>query len=160
MDVVVTEELRERSSLGREIIETEEAVELVEQFQEAVNVSDPPVVQHPVQEEGVLQEALSDPNVSPGPVLNRRLSLNRGMGVSMEELAAWSLERARARSAERATQPSARDFLSRPYYEYGKSRFLFSCSDEPESYAMNRTEGWNYTLPEGPGGSSSSDTGR
>ena len=142
MDAVVTEELRSRSALGREIVEAEEAVDLVEQFDRAVNVSDPPVELPPSQ----------------APV--ERQPLNRGLGVSMEELAAWSLERARGRSAERAAQPNAKEFLARPYYAYGRNRFLFSCADEPDGYTLNRADGWNYTLPEPAGGSTSSDTGR
>lgn len=144
MEVVVTEELRGRGNVGRELVESEEAVEIVEAFERAVSVSKttadaaPP----PRRFQDALAEALASPDVVPGP--------------HTTALIRQQAERARVL----ANQPDAKEFLGRPYHAFNRSRFLFSCADEPDGCAQNRATAWQYTLPEGPGGSSSTDTGR
>jgi len=146
MEVVVNEELRNRSGPGRELVEGEEAVEIVEQFKNAVHVSDKPLRPAPL-DRNVLAEALADPNISPGPNTTELI----------RQQAEQALNRVPRGKRRVLAQPDAKEFLGRPYHEFRANRFLFSCADEPEGYAQNRSTGWQYTLPEARGGSSSTD---
>lgn len=146
MEVVVQEELRNRSGPGRELVEGEEAVEIVEQFKKAVQVSETPLRPAPLNR-NTLAEALADPNISPGPHTTELI----------RRQAEQALDRTPGSKRRVLAQPDAKEFLGRPYHEFKANRFLFSCADEPEGYAQNRATGWQYTLPEASGGSSSTD---
>ena len=184
----MTEELRERGAEGRELVEGEEAVELVDDFRRAfitTPIEQPPssppprrarttpsklLIEH---RRVVITTPIERPPSSPPPrrarttpsklliereedaeVMRRSLAsmytvnirpkpypeTSRGLGIAIEELERESLERREAKRASgvRFAQPTATEFLSRPYHKMGYSRFLFSSPNEPDGYSLNR----------------------
>lgn len=150
MDVVVSEELRGRSRHGRDIIELEDALGAMDDvereqraWQDACANAARRVAElacrkvtlaHRRRESldmDVLAKALADPNVMPGKHTAAIVQ------VAMSE---------KAKGKRPMTQSSASEFLSRPYYEHGRNRFLFSCADEPDGCARNPSTAWQYTL--------------
>lgn len=165
MDIVVTEELRGRGPQGRALVEGEEDVAIVKDLitserhrddviREAARVTAQRAVQAAVRanstratgwdsfDMGTLTTALADPNVAPGPHTTKiiRQYANRKQSVS--------------------NQPTSAEFLSRDYHSFRASRFLFSCSTDPDGCAMNRGSAWHYAIPEvGTEGAGSSSDG-
>ena len=139
MEAVVTEELRGRGSEGRELVEGEEAVELVDDFRRAVEIVGPPP---------------SSPPPRRGKAVWRETTPSKLLIEQQEDedVTRLSLESARA-SGVRFAQPEPKEFLSRPYHAAGYNRFLFSLSDDPDGYSLNRGRAWKYTLPDTPGSS-------
>ena len=165
MDEVVTEELRVAGKLGREMIETEEAVELaacaerqleIKELSEKAAGKQPvrppvPVVPAPIQtEHNALTEALSDPNISPGPAMTARI-----LSLARDAKRTVTTGEPSERIKLTGQQPSAKDFLARDYHSVRANRFLFSCADEYDGCAQNRGGAWLYSLPESSAGSSS-----
>jgi len=178
MEAVVTEELRGRGSEGRELVEGEEAVELVHDFKQAVEIVGPPpssplprqgkvvwrettpsklLIEHEEDTEAVRRSLASLPivNTRPKPPPGTDLGMSRGVGISIEELERESRERREAKrvSGVRFVQPEAKEFLARPYHQLGYNRFLFSFTDEPDGCNLNRGSAWEYTPPNTPGSS-------
>ena len=159
MQKVVTEELRNAGALGRELVEAEEAVDVALCVEEQLRITDmqknavqmqPKILESPQTRVNALAESLLDPNISPGPETTasiRALARNAHRTVLTGEP---------SQSAKLSgPQPSAKDFLSRDYHSMQANRFLFSCADEYDSCARNKSGVWTYTLPESASGSSS-----
>lgn len=155
------------------MIEVEEAVELAESVEQQLQLSEkaqrkqvvrleprfplPPEINRPNQ----LAEALADPNVSPGAHTAEILRHHRDEAIRQREAIAAQARNTVTHGAPEqrikliGQQPEAASFLSRDYHSAGCSRFLFSTADEYDGYAANKGSGWNYSLPEPAGGSSS-----
>lgn len=148
--VDVSDELRNRSEIGRQLVENEEICAVIEQINIACEQHDAVCARaakevarrachrvimsarnqgkQRVSTEARIAEAVADPNITPG------------------YFTAVLIQQAEARRAAGATR--SRAFLARPYHESGVNRFLFSCADEPESCAQNKGTAWKYSLPE------------
>jgi hypothetical protein len=140
MNLIVTEELHGRSNEGLELVE-EEAVDLVESG----------VFERLHLEGG--RDFATPPERASSPVSARSLTsaLETEVGLLASQQLLVDLDAARARVAERVKrtpsgQPSALEFLGRPYHEAKRNRFLFCEAAEPESYSNNRASGWNDTV--------------
>lgn len=154
MSVLITEELRVRSSKGRELVECEEDVQLVEDFknEEAANAELCAHLAHEITENAfreataaakkpsyvsitALSQCLADVSVSPGPEISELINKEG------ERILKRPLQKKRV-----GKQPDPIEFLGRPYHDFNRNRFLFSCADEPDGYAQNRDAGWNYKI--------------
>jgi hypothetical protein len=129
MQAVVTEEIRERSGVGRKLVEGEEDVQLVKDAidNEAAAIS-------------------TSRRVSFSPVAVTRPYQRLDMTSISDTLPVTELFRSQ-RQPIQPVNPGVKEFLRRPYHEFRANRFLFSCADEPDGYAQNRQSGWNYKLP-------------
>lgn len=150
--------------LAEELRDTEEAIALVTsgafdeqarlnaQF-EAVGVTEnalPGPIQKPdALETNPLSMALADPCISPGPSMTELVRLQAEALLHPE------------RKKRSSRDPSTQAFLLRDYHAVNRSRFLFSCADDPDGCAMNYGSAWHYAIPEvrshGASSSSSSD---
>lgn len=132
LNAVVTEELRVRSDPERELVDGKEAVELV-----GVR--------------GFVREFATPPEGASSPVSARILANALQRNLQLSKQLKEDLSTARARVADRVSerdmaQTSAEEFLSRPYHEVKRNRFLFCEAGEAESYSNNRANGWNDTI--------------
>lgn len=150
--VAVTEELRGVSGPGRELVEGEEAVAAVAQLEEAlfegVNI-------------GSVRDFATPPWRASSPVsataLRRALDTERAM-LERDQMqpVSWatSYRRAHERITARAQrarvppqlQPSVEEFLSRPFHEVTRNRFLFCEAGEESSFSNNPSGGWNDAI--------------
>ena len=130
METVVTEEIRERSGVGRKLVEGEEDVQLVsDAIDNEIAAIQPPRVRFSL----------------PGPS-SAGLEQKFEMKTMSDTLPVTELFKAITPTT--AAHPDAKEFLARPYHAFNANRFLFSCADEPDGYHQNRASGWKYTLPE------------
>ena len=132
METVVTEEIRERSCVGRRLVEGEEDVQLVADAirNETVACSHARV-----------GSELLHPH-SFGPEHNKLDTSALSGTLPVSKL--FKAQRQRIRHAD----PEVKEFLQRPYHSFNANRYLFSCADEPDGFAQNRASGWQYTLPQ------------
>lgn len=144
LETVVTEELRGRSRQGRELVEGEEAVALVDMVEASER--------NAFRFEGV-RDFRTPPERASSPVSARILAnaLNTERNLQASQQLMEDLEITRARAADRAAnrpvgQPSVQEFLSRPYHEVKRNRFLFCEENENESYSNNRASGWDDSI--------------
>lgn len=147
--VVLREELRGLSGPSREMVEGEEAVALVESAAfEALHIDN-------------AREFATPPERASYPVsanaLTRALDTERAMlEVDQMQPVSWATSYRRAHErvtarAQRARAPhpgqaSVAEFLSRPYHEATRSRFLFCEANEECSFSNNPGKGWNDAI--------------
>ena len=131
MQAVVTEEIRERSGVGRTLVEGEEDVQLVKDAidNEAAASS--------------TSRRVSFTLPSPIAVTRPYQPLDNMASISGQLPELFRSQR----QPIQPVNPGVKEFLGRPYHEFRANRFLFSCADEPDGYAQNRQSGWNYKLP-------------
>ncbi len=118
-NALVTNELRGRSNEERELVEGENAVDLVESG--AVDL---------LHIAGA-RDVSTPPERASSPVSAKRLEH------------ALNTERGRRALAGNAR---ALEFLDRPYHELNRNRFLFCEASEADSYTNNRASGWNDAI--------------
>lgn len=154
----MTEELRGASGMGREMVETEEAVELAKDIEKAVEInekvakdaemamemSEKMAGKQPVRppQQLAVADALADMNVSPGPITTERFRQ-----LAREARGTVTTGEPSAKTKLCGQQPSSGTFLSRDYHSVCANRFLFSCADEYDGYNQNKGSGWQYELP-------------
>ena len=141
---VVTEELRNRSGPGRELVEGEDDVAAVQDAiqQEALAAASPPPA-----------PPLPPPlpaALLPLPTSEQRLEMNTLARALPHESTRLTdqlrVERSPVSRGKKAVvfavQPvTPKEFLARPYHAFNRNRFLFSCADEDDGFAKNRGAG-------------------
>ena len=146
MQPVVTEELRNRGGIGRELVETEEDVAAVHDvIQLEKRMGTMSVATASVSRYVPAPRSPSPPREMPPSKLL----------IAQQEAAAVGLRPIRTR----VPQPTAQEFLARPYYP---NRYLFSFKGDADGVYCNPGGRWEYAipLPGSAGPSSGSDDGR
>ena len=141
MQPVVTEELRNRGGIGRELVETEEDVAAVHDVIQLEKRMGKMSVAKPLIARYVPAPRLPSPprEMTPSKLL-----------IEQQEDEMVGLRPIRTR----APQPTAQEFLARPYYP---NRYLFSFKGDADGVYSNPGGRWQYAIP--PVGAAGPSTG-